>query len=238
MTFGTLDQIREMLENRDPNTGEVDTRDDFDVLRIESEVHRAMLARILQCNPDGPPEPYNVLDEVVAAASMDFSRVMSEGNHRLVVVVQDSVSFSGTPEIEITAYVGEGRVTDTISIEDTGSFMSRFLFDNVDLVAGRVVCNADLVASGALISVFENVPGQLTDIENRWTAGLFLMERAKLLRKESEPPVMHPWITQASNDFEAWLKRYCIQEEPGSWQGDDNLLFRRGTSGDIYGDVN
>lgn len=237
MTFGTLSQVREILDKTDPNTNVTDTREDLTIERVQSEVYRAMLARILQCNPSGPPTPVQLLAPAAPAASMTFGTLMPNGYRRLVVIVNGGSGFAGSPSLAITGLVGGSLQTDNIAIDGNRRYISRLVFDSIDLTAGRVVANADLIASGGTVEVLENI-GELTDIENRWTSGLVLMERAKLLAKESEPPEMHPWIKDAMRAFEAFLERFCVGAEPGTWQGVGQALYRRGTSGDIYGDQN
>ncbi len=238
MTFGTLDFVREILERRDPNTNEVDTRDDPTILRVQSTVHQALLRRLLQCNPAGPPTPFAILDPITPTGALTFDRLMADGFRRLRIVIdKSSGTFVGGESVDITGIVGGSTQTDTIDIDRDGAFMTRLNFDSIALTA-TVVPNAALITAigTGTIEVLENI-GVLTDIENYWTGGMFLMEKAKLLAKQNEPPEMHPWIKSSMKMFEEFLKEFCLTEEPGQFQGQDNLLYRRGTSGDVYGDL-
>lgn len=214
MNYSTLGQLRSILELAGNTTP---TEFDTELARLQAEVHQLMVARMEQCKPGESVDPLLILNEEVASGAMTFDTVMATGKRRLLLVLKDaSGAYGSAPTVTIIATLDGMEITEVVSIDQgDGFYLTTTAFDQVTLAdVTKVVADADVITSGAKLVIFEGV-GELSDIEARWAAGMFQMESADRYDKESEPPEMHPWIADASANFEAFLDRFCLSKTPG-----------------------
>ena len=107
------------------------------------------------------------------------------------------------------------EVEEFIPTPENGIHMGAESFDEL-LTADTFTPSAELLALGTpFLAYYENTPGELTDIENRWVGALFQMERSDRYDRETEPPEIHPWFKEAVMRFDEFLTRFCFTRQPG-----------------------
>ncbi len=201
MTFSTLDQVQEIIQ---------DFRADYvnKIRARQAEVYALMVRPLKRCDASRIPVPFLMAAAQAVAAAMNITTPMATGKRRLLIIVSGASGFAGTPQLSITGPVGVAVDTDVLDITRNGTFLTHIAFDSIPTSGDPISANPDLITAGGQVAVYEWI-GDISDIEARWVAGLFEDEVATHLTEESRPPEEHVWIQEAKARWFVFEDEYC-----------------------------
>lgn len=203
MTYANLDRVKRMLELTVPALND---REDYDeeLLRLMGVVHEKIRLRIVKMN-GGTLAPFLILEDLAIPVNpITLDATLTNAPRRIRVRLRDAdeSELDTTPMvITLTGDIDGITEQQEVSFPRNGEFVTRKAFETLELV----VPVSDIPGTPGTIQFLEGVDPVLEDIEDMFTACMFLRESIDRFVKEAETEEADVWCKKGGQLLKDWI---------------------------------